>query len=210
MQLGLSQAQPAVGKEVVDLRSLRGWESGEHILHVVEGINVQSFAGFDQTQDGCRSFSAFFGASEEPVSATKHHRLHTAFAAVIADFDKVMPEIYEKSGPAIERVGDCLAELCLWKNSMFCFVEPLFKKSNFRLCETLANVEAFFRTQSRSHALNVEEALDNSHWKLGCNRIVFPGIFEVAMHMSPAICRCGASLMIPLNLFVPSVCRIPL
>ena len=192
MQLGLPQAQPAVGKEVVDLRSLRGWESGEHILHVVEGINVQSLASFDQAQDGCRSFSAFLGASEEPVSAAKHHRFHTAFATVIADFDEVVLKVNEKSSPAIESVGDCLAELCLREYRMFCFVEPLFKQVNFRFCEALANVEAFFRAQSCSDALNIEKALDYPHWKLSGDRIFFPGIFEVAMHMGPAIRGCGA------------------
>lgn len=189
MQLGLPRFQPAVGKEFVNLRSFRGREASKNILQVLEGINLEALACFDQAHD-CRScFSTFLGAGEEPISAAEHHRLHAAFAAVVTDFDKVVIEVYEKRGPTVERICDGLAEFCLWKHRVFCFIQPGFEKFNFRFCEALANIDALFWSQSCSDALNVEEAFDDAHRECGSCRLVLPSVLEVAVYVRPAICR---------------------
>ena len=80
--------QPTIGKEVVDLRSLGGWKSGQNIFEIFAGIDVEALASLNQAHDCGSGLAAFFRAGEQPVFSTEHHRLDAAFAAVVADFDE--------------------------------------------------------------------------------------------------------------------------
>jgi len=89
---------------------------------------------------------------------------------------------------------------------MFCLVEPDFKELNFGSGESLAKVfPRGFREWCR-HAFDVEKAFEHTHWKFGSGGIDRPGVFEVAVHMRPAICRSRTVL----DDFVEFVCSVGL
>src|SRR5271156_2793583 len=113
--LALFGWRPAIRKEVVDLRSLGGRESGQHVFHVFKWIEAQPLACFDQTHDRCGSLSTFFGASKEPVAPVEHHRLDASFAGIVADLDEGMFQVNHERRPAIERVRNCFSKFGFWK-----------------------------------------------------------------------------------------------
>ena len=98
-------SEPAVWKEVVNLRGLGGGKPGQYILHVLEWIYAQAFAGLDDTHDRGGGVPTLLGAGEEPVAPTQYHRLDAAFTGVVADFNESVVEVNQKSRPAIESVG---------------------------------------------------------------------------------------------------------
>jgi len=170
------------------LRSLGRREPGQHILDVFKRIDAKTLASFDDTHDGGSGVTTFFRASKEPVAPAEHHGLDAAFTGVVADFNEGMVEVNQKSRPTIESIRDCFAKFCLWQYDKLRFIEAVFEESDFRLCQSLAQIFAFrFRERCR-HSLNVKETFDHSHGKFCRYWIGFPSVFEIAMYMRPAIC----------------------
>jgi len=182
--------QPPVRKEVIDLRGFGGGESGEHVLHVLEGVDAQPLARLNQAHECRGGLTSFFRTREEPVASANYHGLDTALAGVIADFNEGVVEVDEQSRPAVQCVRNCVSEFCFGWFEEFGFIEPSFQQRQFWLRQPLAQVLSFSRRQSCCDPLNVEQAFDDPHWKFCRNRIALPGIFKVAVHVGPTVgCR---------------------
>lgn len=188
-ELTVSEAEPPVGKEVIDLRSRCGRKSGQHIFDVLKRIYSKSFACFDETHDDCCRLSSCFGTSEQPVTPANDHWFDTAFAGVVTDFDERIVEVNQKSRPTIERVRDCFSELRLRQNQRLHFVKPGFEKFDFGSSKSISKVIPFFVRESCCFALNVEQTFEHAHWEFCSDRIISPGIFKITMDMSPAVSR---------------------
>ena len=190
--LFLLQAQPAVGKEVIDLRSLCGGEPGQHVLHVLEWINVQALAGFDQAHDGRSRLSTLFRASEQPVAPRNDHWLDVAFAGIIANLDKRVPQVDQQSRPAVERIRNGIGKLCFRRFDQLLLIEPFFQQQDFWFCQSLAKVGTLRCSERHRKSFDIEQALNDAHGKFCGLRIRFPGVFEVAVHMRPTIGCCSS------------------
>jgi hypothetical protein len=99
-----------------------------------------------------------------------------------------MVEVNQKSRPAIEGVGDSFAQFALWQCGELCLIEPSLESLHFRLCQPLAQVKALSFWEGLCKALDIKEAFDDTHGQFCRHRVRFPGIFEVAVDMSPAVC----------------------
>ena len=85
------------------MRRLRGWESGQDILHVLERINAQPLACLDQAHDRCSGMTTFLRTGEEPIAPPQNQWLDSTLAYIVADFDEGKIEVNEQSRPAIRR-----------------------------------------------------------------------------------------------------------
>jgi hypothetical protein len=187
----LFSCQPTIGKEVVDLRSLGGWKSGQNIFEIFAGIDVEALASLNQAHDCGSGLASFFGTGEQPVFSTDDHRFDVAFATVVADFDEGMIEVNEQSRPAIEGVRNGFTELCLGWLEKSCFVKPFFQHCDLGLGQPLAQIHTFRRWQGFCKSFDVKETLDEAHGKFCRLRVSFPGIFEVTVHVRPAVGSSG-------------------
>jgi len=173
------------------LGSLSRREPGQHVFHIFKGIDTEAFTSFNDTHDGGSRLTTFFRAGKEPISPTEHHRLNAAFACIVADFDEGLVKVNAKSCPAIECVGDGICQFCFRWLDELCFIEPGFEQGEFWFRQSLAEVCTLSFGERCCDALNVKEALDDAHGKFCSNGIVFPGVFKVAMYMSPAVGSSG-------------------
>lgn len=173
-------------------RRARG-KSSQHIFHVFNWIDREALASLDQTHYRCSSFSAFFGAGEEPVAPAENHWLYASLASIVADFNERMIDVNQKCVPAIERVRDCFTEFCLRGLEVLSLIKPSLEQIEFRFCKTRAQVLAIVVGQRLGDALNVEEAFDHTHRKFSSIRIICPGLFEFAVYMRPAVGRRGTA-----------------
>ena len=200
----MTKSQPAVGQEVVNLGSFGGRKSGENVLHIFKGIDGEALASFDDAHDSSGGATAFFRAGKEPVASTDDQGFDTAFAGVVADFYEGMVEVNQKSRPAIERVGDCLPKFCFGRFDEFALIEPSFQQRDLGLCQPLTQILSFRRWQRCGESFNIEEALDDTHGEVSRCAVGFPGIFEVAVHMRPAVC-CGSTVFNDLVVLIGAV-----
>jgi hypothetical protein len=204
VRLRVTKSQPAVGQEVVNLGSFGGRKSGENVLHIFKGIDGEALASFDDAHDSSGGATAFFRAGKEPVASTDDQGFDTAFAGVVADFYEGMVEVNQKSRPAIERVGDCLPKFCFGRFDEFALIEPSFQQRDLGLCQPLTQILSFRRWQRCGESFNIEEALDDTHGEVSRCAVGFPGIFEVAVHMRPAVC-CGSTVFNDLVVLIGAV-----
>jgi hypothetical protein len=200
----LFSCQPTIGKEVIDLGSLGRRKPGQNIFEILAGIDVEALASFDQAHDGCSGLTTFLRAGKKPITSTEHHRFDASFASVVADFDEGMIEVNEQSRPAIERIRDCFSKFSLGEYDRFLFIKPFFKHFDLGTSQALAQIISFGSRKCCCQALNVKETLDDAHWKFCRLTIVFPGVFEVTMHMRPAVSG-GSSFLDDLVVLIGAV-----
>lgn len=167
-------------------------ESGQNISQVFERVDAETLASLDQAHERRRGVSTFFGAREQPVAARQNQRLDAAFTTVVRYLDEVMIEVDLQRWPAIQSVSDRFAQLCFGQHDYSVLVQPFLQKGKFRFGESLPEIEAFFRREGSRDPFDVEQAFDYAHGEFCRRRVFSPGVFEIAVHMSPAVCQCRA------------------
>ena len=85
----------------------------------------------------------FFRAGEKPVASADDQGLYATFTGIVTNLYEGMVKVDQKSGPAIEGVGDSFAKFSFWQLDKFCLIEPGFEQSELRSSESLAQVCAF-------------------------------------------------------------------
>ncbi len=176
------------------MRSFGRRKSGQDIFQILKRVDAEALASFDQAHERCGRAATFFGASEQPVFPTQNHGLDASLAAVVAYLHERMIKVDLKCRPAIESVRNCLAKLGFRQGDQMGFIEPLLEHEELRLSKSLPEVKALSAREWGCDPLDVEQAFDHSHGKLGSRRVFFPGVFKVAVNVCPAVCRSGAVL----------------
>lgn len=175
------------------MRERRRWESSQNIFEIFEGIDVETFARFNQAHERRCRFCAILGAREQPVPPAQDKRFNTALTAVVGNLHVAVLEVDEKRLPPIECVRNRVSEFSFRWLYILPFVEPDLEAFDFRLGEPLTNISSSLARERFSCALDVKETFDHAHRKLRANRIDGPGVFKVAMNVRPTVGRGSAS-----------------
>lgn len=177
----MSESEPSVSKEVVEVSHIGIWETSKNIFQIFEGVNSQPFASLNEGHEDCRSMPSVDGASKEPVGAAETNGLDGEFASIVSDVDVARICIETKCVPAIESVGDCIGELGFRRLFESILVEPAFEKSKFWLCQPESHAFALFFSEDFRHTLDINETFNDTHGKFDSYLVVEPGFFKAAV-----------------------------
>ena len=101
---------PVVGEELVDFVVGVGWDFGEEIAEVGEGINFVALGALDEAVESGGGVASAFAAGEEPVFASDGQRADGAFGGVVVDGEVAVFEVAGKRRPVVEGVGAGFAD----------------------------------------------------------------------------------------------------
>ena len=197
--LSLSESEPSIRKEVIEVSHIRIREASESIFEIFEGVDIQPFASLNEGHEYCGSMPSVDGAGKEPVGAAENNGLDGAFASIVRDVDVARICVETKCVPAIESVGDCIGEFGFGRFFESIFVKPGFEESEFWFCQSESHVFALFFSEVLRHTLDIKETFDYAHGKFDSCLVVEPGFFEAAVYMSPAIGRSSTSCDYPVE-----------
>ena len=97
-------------------------------------------------------------------------------------------DVYEQSKPPIQRVGNCFRQVSIfWWHEVLIFIEPFFKHRKLWHGESLSQILSLYLGNVDCDALDIKQTFDDSHRKFGCDWVVRPSIFKVAMNVSPSM-----------------------
>ena len=163
--LSLSESEPSIRKEVIEVSHIRIREASENIFEIFEGVDIQPFASLNEGHEYCGSMPSVDGAGKEPVGAAENNGLDGAFASIVRDVDVARICVETKCVPAIESVGDCIGEFGFGRFFESIFVKPGFEESEFWFCQSESHVFALFFSEVLRHTLDIKETFDYAHGK---------------------------------------------
>lgn len=197
--LSLSESEPSIRKEVIEVSHIGIGETSKNIFQILEGVSFQPFASLNEGHEDCRSTPSVDGASKEPVGAAENNGLDGAFASIVRDVDLASIYVEAKCFPSIESVGDCIGEFGFRRLFESIFVKPGFKESEFWFYQSESHIFALFFSEVLRHTLDIKESFNDTHGKFDSYLVVEPGFFKAAVYMGPAVSRSSTSRDCPVE-----------
>lgn len=133
--------------------------------------------------------TTFNRASEQPVGAAQDNWLYPSLTSVVGNINVGSICVETECIPTIEGVGYRVREFGFRRFLLIVFVKPCLEKRKLWFSNSLAQVFAFHGREAFCYSFYIKQTFNYSHWKFCFDGIGKPGIFEVAMNVSPAVGR---------------------
>jgi len=101
---------------------LHGRQCIEQFFEIIRWVDAEFAAGFHKAVDDCAGLARVGTAEEQEVLFTDGGRADGVFDEVVVDLERCVFEVQIQCVPALERIGDGIAEVALWQLAGLLFV----------------------------------------------------------------------------------------